>query len=202
MVRRQLERANPDLELIFELVHEGAEEAMGASPAGPDLRGWQSLATDLSSALRDLDADLSERARLLAGRLRALVGLMARAPVERLAVRPASRRVLSAVLELGGEGCTLSDVRAKTGMSQQHMSNVVRSLSAHGLISVEQDDRDGRGRRLWVTSAGRTAVGRAEARLGERFDSYLSGESPRRVSAGKSSYDPGIRPESKVEEQA
>jgi len=111
MVRRQLERPAPDIELIFELVQEGAEEAMGASPAGPDLRSWQALATDLATALRPLDEDYSERARVIAGRLRALVGLMARAPVERLAVRPSSRRVLIAIQELGGAGCTLAEVR-------------------------------------------------------------------------------------------
>lgn len=200
MVRRQLERPQPDLELVFELVQEGAEEAMGASPAGPDLRGWQALATDLATALRPLHEDLSERARLLAGRLRALVGLMTRSPVERLAVRPTSRRVLAAIQGLGGAGCTLAEVRSRTGMSQSHMSNVVRALSAHGLIEVEADDRDGRGRRIWVTAAGRGAIGRAEARLGDRFDSYISEEPTRRHSAEKfRSYEPGLLGEGRLE---
>jgi len=73
------------------------------------------------------------------------------------------------------------------------MSNVVRALSAHGLIEVEADDQDGRGRRLWVTAAGRTAMGRAEARRGERFDSYLSDEPSRRHRSELSrSYEPGL----------
>jgi len=193
MVRRQLERPTPDVELIFELVHEGAEEAMGASPAGPDLRSWQALATDLATALRPLSEDFSDRARVLAGRLRALIGLMARAPVDRLAVRPASRRVLVAIYDLGGAGCTLAEVRHRTGMSQSHMSNVVRALSAHGLIEVEADDRDGRGRRLWVTTAGRAALGRADARRGEWFEGYISDQPSRgHRSTISRSYEPGL----------
>jgi len=193
MARRLVEKPEPDAEIAFELVAEGAEEAMAASPAGPDLRGWQSLATDLSSALRPHDADLAERARLLAGRLRSLVSLMARAPVERLAVRPTSRRVLAAILELGGTDCTLAEVRRRTGLNQSHMSNVIRALSAHGLIEVESDVRDGRGRRLSATSAGRTAMGRADVRLRKRFDSYLSGEPAHRHGARSAgSYDPGL----------
>lgn len=193
MARRLIEKPEPETEIAYELVAEGAEEAMGASPAGPDLRGWQSLATDLSSALRPHDADRAERARLLAGRLRALIGLMARAPVERLAVRPTSRRVLVAIAELGGTDCTLAEVRKHTGLSQSHMSNVVRALSAHGLIEVASDVKDGRGRRLSVTSAGRTAMGRADVRRGERFDSQLSYDSLRsRVTSPVRSYEPAL----------
>ena len=149
LARKLIEKAEPDAEFAFEMVAEGAEEAMGASPAGPDLRGWQSLATDLASALRPIDPELSERAKVLAGRLRALVGLIARAPVEKLAVRPTSRRVLAAILELGGTNCTLADVRRHTGLSQTHMSNVIRALSAQGLIEVASDVTDGRGRRAF-----------------------------------------------------
>jgi DNA-binding MarR family transcriptional regulator len=203
MARRLMEKAHPDIEIAFELVAEGAEEAMGASPAGPDLRGWQSLVTDLASALRPHDADLAERASLLAGRLRSLVGLMARAPVQRLAVRPTSRRVLAAILELGGTDCTLANVRKRTGLSPSHMSNVVRALSAHGLIEVEADIRDGRGRRLMVTSAGRTAIGRADVRRGERFDSYLSDEPARRQRVESArSYEPGLLADDRLEAAA
>lgn len=193
MARKYMAREKPDLELVFELVSEGAEEAMAASPAGPDLRGWQALATDFASALRPLDAELAERARQLAARLRSLVGLMARAPADRLAVRPASRRVLTTLLEMGGVGCTLAEVRARTGLNPSHLSNIVRALSAHALISVESDASDGRGRRLSVTNAGRTAIGRADTRLGDRFDSYLSQELPRRhsVQSGRR-YDAGL----------
>lgn len=193
MARRLMEKDAPDVEIAFELVIEGAEEAMAASPVGPELRGWQSLVTDLASALRPHHAELAERARILAGRLRALVGLIARAPAERLALRPTSRRVLAAILEFGGTDCTLAEVRKRTGMSQSHMSNVVRALSAHRLIQVDPDVRDGRGRRLSVTSAGRTAMGRADMRRGERFDSYLSGEPARRHGATSArSYDSGL----------
>ena len=179
LARRQMAKPDPDIALVFEIVSEGAEEAMAATPAGPDLRAWQLLATDLTSLLRPRDTELAERARKLAGRLRSLVGLMARAPAERLAIRPAARRVLSALIELGGEGLTLSEVRERTGLGATHMSNIIRALAAHALISVEADARDGRGRRVSVTSAGRTAVGRADAKLGDRFDSYLSDEPPR-----------------------
>ena len=192
IARKTLQRPQPDVKLVYDLVREHAEEAMGAVPAGPDLRGWQSLATDLASALRPHDPELAERARLLAGRLRALVGLMARAPVERLAVRPTSRRVLAAIVELGGAGCTLADVRGRTGLSQSHMSNVVRALSAHGFIEVEADVRDGRGRRLSVTSAGRAAMG-AEARRRDRFDVNLTSEPSRRNRGdAPGSYDPAL----------
>lgn len=203
LARRLLGKPEPEKEFVFEMVADGAEEAMGASPAGPDLREWQSLATDLASALRPLDADLSERARLLAGRLRALVGLMARAPTEKLAVRPTSRRVLAAILELGGTGCTLADVRRHTGLSQTHMSNVIRALSAHGLIEVASDVKDGRGRRLSITSAGRTAMGRAAARLGKRFDSQLSFEPVRgHGAAGARSYEPALLTDDDLEAAA
>ncbi len=191
IARKMLERPQPLVELVYEIVREQAEEAMGAAPAGPDLRGWQSLATDLASALRPHDVELAERMRLLAGRLRALVGLMARVPTERLAVRPTSRRVLAAIIELGGAGCTLADVREHTGLSQSHMSNVVRALAAHGFIKVEADVRDGRGRRLSVTSAGRTAMGRAEAHRKDRFDVNLTSKSFRRQRGDAPlSYDP------------
>lgn len=202
MARRLIEKADPEISIAYELVAEGAEEAMGASPAGPDLRGWQSLATDLASALRPLDQEHAERARILAGRLRALIGLVARAPVDRLAVRPTSRRVLSAILELGGTDCTLADVRKRTGLSQTHMSNVVRALSAQGLIGVASDVRDGRGRRLSITSAGRTAMGRADARLGERFDSQLSREPVRGHALWHRSYEPSLLIDGRLEDAA
>lgn len=73
------------------------------------------------------------------------------------------------------------------------MSNVVRALSAHGLIEVASDVKDGRGRRLSVTSAGRTAIGRANVRFGERFDSYLSDEpAHRHRGASDQAYEPGL----------
>jgi DNA-binding MarR family transcriptional regulator len=201
--RRLMDKTPPDAEIAYDMVSEAAEEAMGASPSGPDLRGWQSLATDLASALRIHEPELAERARLLASRLRALIGLMARAPVERLAVRPTSRRVLGAILELGGTDCTLAEVRKRTGLSQTHMSNVVRALSAHGFIELASDVKDGRGRRLSVTSLGRTAVGRADARPGDRFDSQLSDEPIRGHAGGLArSYDPGLRADNGLEAAA
>lgn len=202
LARKLIEKSEPEPKFAFEMVADGAEEAMGASPAGPDLRGWQSLATDLASALRPLDPELAERARILAGRLRALVGLIARAPVEKLAVRPTSRRVVAAILELGGTDCTLADVRRRTGLSQTHMSNVVRALSAQGLIEVASDVKDGRGRRLSVTSAGRTAMGRADARLGERFNSQLSYEPAPSRAASSCSYEPALLTHDGLEDAA
>lgn len=202
LARKLIEKPEPEAGFAFEMVADGAEEAMGASPAGPDLRGWQSLATDLASALRPIDPELSERARMLAGRLRALVGLVARAPVEKLAVRPTSRRVLAAILELGGTSCTLADVRKRTGLNQTHMSNVVRALSAQGLIEVASDVKDGRGRRLSVTSAGRTAMGRADARLGERFHSQLSYEPVRSHATWSRHYEPALLADDSLEDAA
>lgn len=78
-VVERLKAPAPDMEAAFNLVRHGAEQAMTvAGSTKSDLREWHMLATDLAATLRSLDGDLSERARLIAGRLRARVGLMAR----------------------------------------------------------------------------------------------------------------------------
>lgn len=175
LARRALSLNVPDIQAAFEIVAEGAENAMAATPTDKDMREWQTLAADVATALKSHDQDLSEQARILAGRLRSSVARVSRAPKENLALRPTSRRVLEAILELGGSNCTLVAVRQRTGLSQTHISNVIRALSAQGFIVVGPDSRDGRGRRLTVTVAGRAGMGLAETarRADRRFEGNI-----------------------------
>jgi DNA-binding MarR family transcriptional regulator len=148
----------PDgLRLALDAVRHAALQAAQSSPAAPDLRDWQLLAIDLEAALRGVDEGLADEAEILASELRSVVAMAARNPADQLAARPASRRVLLALQELG-EGARLSKVKECSGHSSQHLSNILKALTAHGLVEIATDENDGRGRRLTLTPVGRRAI--------------------------------------------
>ncbi len=181
LARDFLRNQPPNVQAAFSMVCDGAEAAMAEVPPSPDLRAWHSLVMDLGRALRKHDADLSERARLLAGRLHQFTERLSRAPEARVALRPTSRRVLEAIVAIGGASCTLAAVRQHTGISQTHMSNIVRILAAYGFIAIQADDQDGRGRRLAVTPHGQAAIGNAQAQRGrqQRFEGHITRTVPK-----------------------
>lgn len=148
----------PDgLPLALDAVRHAALQAARSSPAAPDLRDWQLLALDLEAALRGSDQSLADQAEALASELRSVVTMAARNPADQLASRPASRRVLLALQELG-DGARLSKVKERSGHSSQHLSNILKALTAHGFVEVTTDELDGRGRRLSLTQEGRRAI--------------------------------------------
>lgn len=156
-VARLLVSVPEGLPLAVDAVRHAALQAARSSPAGPDLRDWQLLALDLEAALRGSDDGLANEVEALALELRSVVTMAARNPADQLASRPASRRVLMALQELG-DGARLSKVKERSGHSSQHLSNILKALTAHGFVEVTPDEHDGRGRRLSLTPEGRRAI--------------------------------------------
>ena len=156
-VARLLVSVPEGLPLALDAVRHAALQAARSSPVAPDLRDWQHLALDLEAALRGADDELASQAEALASELRSVVAMAARNPADQLAARPASRRVLLSLQELG-EGARLSKVKERSGHSSQHLSNILKALTAHGLVEVTADEQDGRGRRLSLTREGRRAI--------------------------------------------
>lgn len=148
--------------VVLDLVAARSMNAMSASPAGEDLADWQLLAEDLEIALNPIDAELAARARDLARELGMSVIMMRRNPASQLAKRPTSRRVLKALLDLGGVRCALADVRERSALGPTHFANILRALTGHGFVLVEPDSQDGRSKRISITPTGRDAMsGRA-----------------------------------------
>lgn len=147
----------PSLEQAVNLIeaHLGAFEAR--SPLADDLRPWQLLASDLSVALAGLDAALSVRARVVADRFRAIISMMHRNPADSLGLRSSSRRVLVALCELGGRAA-IEEVRARSGHSVTHLSNILKALRGHGVVAEEPAPEDGRRKILFLTEAGRAII--------------------------------------------
>ena len=173
MSRRLLGMENPDAyRAALDLVRKDAEDAMAKVPAGAGLRSWQTLASDLASALKPKSDELSEEARLLAASIRSFVTMARRNPAEQLPTKPTPRRVLQALLDFGGEA-SHSAVRERLGYKPTHFSNILKPLSAHGFVRVMADAADAREKRLLITSAGRMAVGRADARRHAYRKSYV-----------------------------
>lgn len=183
MSRRLLGMETPDAyRAALDLVRKDAEDAMAKVPAGAGLRSWQALASDLSSALKPKSDALSEEARLLAASIRSFVTMARRNPAEQLPTKPTPRRVLQALLELGGEA-SHAVVRERLGYRPAHFSNILKPLSAHGFVRVVADAADAREKRLLITSAGRLAVGRADARRHAYRKSYVLASEPRPASS-------------------
>lgn len=163
----------------LDVVRHAALQAATSSPAGPDLREWQHLALDLEAALAAGSPELAQAAEDLAAELRSFVTTAARNPADQLAGRPASRRVLLALQELG-DGAKLSRVRERTRHSAPHLSNILKALTVHGFVRMTTDDKDGRGKRLSLTDAGRQAI-QQEAGRGKilRYRDNISNEDTR-----------------------
>lgn len=59
------------------------------------------------------------------------------------------------LFEVGPEGEDVGALRARLGLDSGYMSRLLRSLEAQGLLTVERQDHDGRGRRAVLTETGR-----------------------------------------------
>ena len=166
MAKALIGRGDPEISgVVLALVSERGAAAMRSSPACPDLRDWQDLAHDLEVALDPIDASLATAARRLAGDLSRAVLMRNRNPASQLARRPTSRRVLKALIDLGGVRCALADVRERSQHGTTHFSNTLLALTSHGFVSVEPDSQDGRSRRVSITAAGLEAMNARGASL-------------------------------------
>lgn len=145
------------LEAAVNLVEARLDQCSQESPLAENLRPWQLLASDLSLALEAQDARLSERARTVADGFRSIISMMYRNPADSLVLRPASRRVLTALAELGGRA-PAEEVRAKSGHSVTHLSNILKALRGHGVVSEEALPGDRRRKVLQLTDAGRSMI--------------------------------------------
>src|SRR3954451_19489983 len=84
-----------------------------------------------------------------------------------LGLRPLGEaRVL---FEIGSEGATPRDVRARLGLDSGYLARMIRSLQADGLVEERPNPADRRTKRLRLTRAGR-----AEMRVLDRFADELA----------------------------
>ena len=110
-------------------------------------------------------------ARQLAEEIRATVTMIARNPVAGLTSRPTSRRVLEALVALGGEA-DFAQVRTRSGHSPTHFSNILKRLAAHGLVRLVHAASDRRAKRLVLSEAGRATMPAAHPRARHTANAY------------------------------
>lgn len=125
------------------------------------LRAWQHLLSDLALALGQVGSDEEARVRSAADALRRSIRMIDRNPEGSLAVRPASRRIMEALFDLGGSA-SFAETRAKSRHSENHFSNSLGALRAHGFVEVRRDAADKRRKALALTSRGKAALGAAK----------------------------------------
>lgn len=58
------------------------------------------------------------------------------------------------LFEVGPDGASVGELRARLGLDSGYTSRLLRGLEADGLVRTEPDDRDGRRRRVRLTEAG------------------------------------------------
>jgi DNA-binding MarR family transcriptional regulator len=175
MARALIARGDAEVAaVVLALVSERGSAAMRSSPACPDLRDWQDLADDLEVALEPIDVSLAAVARTLALELSQAVLMRDRNPASQLARRPTSRRVLKALIDLGGVRCPLAAVRERSHHGPTHFSNTLQALTAHGFVSVEPDSQDGRNKRISITTTGLEAMNaRNASQAQQRYTSTI-----------------------------
>jgi DNA-binding MarR family transcriptional regulator/N-acetylglutamate synthase-like GNAT family acetyltransferase len=62
------------------------------------------------------------------------------------------------LFEIGSEGATPRDVRARLGLDSGYLSRMIRSLQRDGLVEERPNPADGRTKRLCLTRAGRSEL--------------------------------------------
>jgi DNA-binding MarR family transcriptional regulator/N-acetylglutamate synthase-like GNAT family acetyltransferase len=62
------------------------------------------------------------------------------------------------LFEIGSDGATPRDVRARLGLDSGYLSRMIRSLQRDGLVEDRPDPADGRTKRLCLTRAGRSEL--------------------------------------------
>lgn len=151
--------AGGDTEVEF--AARAVEELARALPptAGEDeVRSWHEFVRAVAATLRTRAPAAAGRLRSMADGLRRDALMTARNPVDQLARRPTSRRLLAALLRLGGAEVPLVDVRRAAVQSKTHFSNVLAPLKRAKLVVASGDEDDGRKTLLTLTPAGRAAL--------------------------------------------
>jgi DNA-binding MarR family transcriptional regulator len=62
------------------------------------------------------------------------------------------------LFEIGADGATPRDVRARLGLDSGYLSRLIAALRRDGLVTTEPDPRDGRTKRLRLTPAGQAEM--------------------------------------------
>jgi DNA-binding MarR family transcriptional regulator len=75
-------------------------------------------------------------------------------------------------MALDPEGNRVTELAERTGMSKQAVGELLRYLQAHGYLSIEPDQKDGRAKRVKLTTEGWAAVDLGERIIAE-FDARL-----------------------------
>ncbi|MEL7686717.1 MarR family winged helix-turn-helix transcriptional regulator [Citromicrobium bathyomarinum] len=147
--------------LISRMVIAFADRATETERDTSRLRSWQHLLSDLAQALGQIDSEEEAKVRAAANALRKSIRMIDRNPEGRLAVRPASRRILEALHELGGSA-SFAETRTKSRHAENHFSNSLKSLLAHELVEVRKDESDRRRKALLLTARGRASLAAAK----------------------------------------
>jgi DNA-binding MarR family transcriptional regulator len=66
---------------------------------------------------------------------------------------------LRVMFEIGAEGATPRDVRARLGLDSGYLSRLIQALRRDGLVETRPDPSDGRTKRLCLTALGRAELG-------------------------------------------
>ena len=82
------------------------------------------------------------------------------------------------LFETGPNGADVPTLRARLSLDSGYLSRLLRSLESQGLISVEQQDRDGRQRRVSLTPRGQAEFSTYEALSDQLATSILAPLSP------------------------
>jgi DNA-binding MarR family transcriptional regulator/GNAT superfamily N-acetyltransferase len=78
------------------------------------------------------------------------------------------------LFEIGMDGATPRDVRARLGLDSGYLSRMIRALQRDGLVSEEPDPADGRTKRLRLTRAGREEMRELDRLSDELASSVLA----------------------------
>jgi DNA-binding MarR family transcriptional regulator/GNAT superfamily N-acetyltransferase len=78
------------------------------------------------------------------------------------------------LLEIGSQGATPRDVRARLGLDSGYLSRLIGSLQREGLVEELPDPSDGRTKRLRLTAAGRSELDELERMSDELAASALA----------------------------
>lgn len=191
-----------EVEFVARTVEELARAAVAGSAPEDEIRSWHEFVRAVAATLRRRAPEAATRLRSMADGLRRDALMSARNPVDQLALRPTSRRVLAALLRLGGADVPLADVRTSAQQGKTHFSNVLSLLRRGKLVTSTGDESDGRKALLSLTPAGRAAIAAATkgdadshpprirvegARSGasETFRPTIRQERPRNADAGR-----------------
>ena len=85
---------------------------------------------------------------------------------------------LRVLFEIGGDGATARDVRARLGLDSGYLSRVLRALERDGLVHGEPDPADRRTKRLRLTPAGAAEMRELNAIADDRARSVLDPLTP------------------------